>query len=175
MKKVKSSIKRKFAEHLVNKTLEKIDRWALRELSVMSKNSAYPIIFQTGSRTYIIGAHELNHITDRCYRVTYDGRLVHDFFNQKAATLYCVCFKLGLSPLAIELLRLDQNLSKAESDFYNYATRLKSINKGTDDFKRQLWITRYTEAKEAVKIAREDLKKTLESAKYNKVIEKITR
>lgn len=174
MKKVKSSIKRKLAEHLVNKTLEKMDRWALRELSVMSKNSAYPIIVQTGDRMYIIGAHELHHITERCYRVTYDGRLVHDFFNQKAATLYCVCHKLGLSSLSLELLRLDQTLSKAESDFYTYATRLKSINKGTDDFKRQLWITRYTEAKGSVKIAREDLKKTLESAKYIKVWDRIT-
>lgn len=173
MKKVKSSIKRKFAEHLVNKTIEKIDRWALRELTVMSKNSAYPIIFQTGKRTFIVGAHEVTQISDNCYRVVYDGRLVHDFYNQKAATLYCVCFKLSLSQLSIELLRLDQTLSKAEADFHNYATRLKSINKDTDDFKRQLWITRYSEAKDAVKIAREDLKKTLESAKYNKVWDRI--
>lgn len=173
MKKVKSSIKRKFAEHLVNKTIEKIDRWALRELSVMSKNSAYPIIFQTGKRHYIIGAHNLEQISDTCYRVMYDGRLIHDFYNQKAATLYCVCFKLGLSPLATELLRLDQTLSKAEADYVVYTTRLKSINKDTDDFKRQLWITRYSEAKDAVKIARGDLKKTLESAKYNKVWDRI--
>lgn len=173
MKKAKSSIKRKFAEHLVNKTLEKIDRWALRELSVMSKNFSYPIIFQTGKHQYIIGAHDLEHISDDCFRVSYDGRLVHDFYNQKAATLYCVCFKLGLSPLAIELLRLDQTLSKTEADFRNYAYRLKSINKDTDDFKRQLWITRYSEAKDAVRIAREDLKKTLGSAKYIKVWDRI--
>lgn len=174
MKKVKSSIKRKLAEHLVNKTLEKLDRWALRELSVMSKNSAYPIIFQTEKNQYIIGAHNLVQVNDRCYRVTIDGRLVHDFYNQKAATMYCVCFKMGLSAYTIELLRLDQSLSKAETDFYNYSSRLKSINKGTDDFKRQLWITRYSEARHAVKMAREDLKKTLESAKYNKVWDRIT-
>lgn len=174
MKKAKSSIKRKFAEHLVNKTLEKIDRWALRELSVMSKNSEYPIFFQTGKASYIVGAHHLVHVGDNCYRVTCDGRLIHDFYNQKAATLYCVCHKLGLVPLSLELLRLDQTLSKAESDFYNYATRLKTINKDTDDFKRQLWITRYSVAKDAVKIAREDMKKTLESAKYNKVWDRIT-
>lgn len=174
MKKAKSSIKRKFAEHLVNKTLEKLDRWALRELSVMSKNSAYPIFFQTGKGKYIIGAHTLEHINDHCYRVMLDGRLIHDFYNQKAATMYCVCFKLGLSPYTTELLRLDQTLGKAEAEFHNYATRLKSINKDTDDFKRQLWITRYSEAKDAVKIAREDLKKTLESAKYNKVWDRIT-
>ena len=173
MKKVKSSIKRKFAEHLVNKTLEKLDRWALRELTVMSKNSAYPIIFQTGKNTFIVGSHVIEQISINCYRVTIDDRLVHDFYNQKAATLYCVCFKLGLSHYAIDLLRLDQTLSKAESDFHNYATRLKTINKDTDDFKRQLWITRYSEAKSAVGVAREDLKKTLESAKYIKVWDRI--
>lgn len=174
MKKAKSSIKRKFAEHLVNKAIEKIDRWALRELSVMSKNSAYPIIFQTGKRHYIIGAHDLEHVSEDCYRVRYDGRLVHDFYDQKAATLYCVCHKLGLSPLSLELLRLDQTLSKAEADFHNYSTRIKTINKGTDDFKRQLWFTRFSEAKDAVRIARADLKKTLQSTKYIKVWDQIT-
>jgi hypothetical protein len=173
MKKVKSSIKRKLAEHLVDKTLEKLDRWALRELSVMSKNSAYPIIFQTGKRTFIVGAHEIEHIGEHCYRVNYDGRLIHDFYSQKAATLYCVCFKLGLSELSLEMLRLDQSLSKAEADFHIYAAKLKTINKDTDDFKRQLWITRYSVAKDAVKIAREDLKKTLGSAKYIKVWDRI--
>ena len=57
-----------------------------------------------------------------------------------------------------------------------YVQNSKKINKKTtkpDAFKLQLWDARYLEIKSQLKMAREELEKSLQSAKYCKIWEKI--
>ena len=86
---------------------------------------------------------------------------------------YAVFEKMKLYSSSEKLLTADKKLVLANSDFDFFTAKLIKINKKTDEFKAQLWRSRYLESKSKVKFARQELEKRLLSAKYNKLWDRI--
>lgn len=99
------------------------------------------------------------------------GVKVHTFYSRAAAIFYCVLTALYQFRLADRILRADQETARRYEDTEFYREKLNSKTAKLDDFKKQLYNTRYYESKLSLANARRELEESLESAKYIKIWE----
>ena len=74
---------------------------------------------------------------------------------------------------ADKLLQADSDAARSNADYEFYTSKVAKINAKTDNFKAQLWRSRYLESRSKFIAARQELEKRLLSAKYNKVWDQI--
>ena len=172
MKTDKSSTKRKLGEKLVDLALAKVDAWTVNELSNLGQKLNYPICLKISETEYWVGTHKIFHEGPNHWKVIHNDKLVHDFYNQQAAVFYSVYYKCKLYKSADSMLWADQSVVKADTEVKIYSAKLAK-GKKIDEFKYQLWVTKLEKAQSELELAKKDLKKNLELAKYNKIWDKI--
>jgi hypothetical protein len=152
--------------------MAKVDSWTVKELVNIGHNTEYPICLQISQNEYWVGTHKIFHIGPNHWRVEHNDKLVHEFYSQQAAIFYAVYYKCKLYKSADALLWSDQAVVKSDTEVKLYSSKLAN-NKKVDEFKYQLWVTMLDKARSELELARKDLKKNLDLAKYNKIWEKI--
>lgn len=166
-----SSIKSDLGKLLVNLAVHKVEDWARKEFNSIRHHSKLPVFLELNEKTWAIGTYELEQLGAHKWRVTRDDKLVHIFYNKQAAVYYTVLSKLRYFKTADSLLVQDSKVGKYCTDFEFYSTRLKSTK--IDNFRYQLFLSKYLEAKSKFDLSRLELEKTLQNAKYNKIWDNI--
>jgi hypothetical protein len=163
MSKAKSTTKNKSSEFDV----EKIRRFTQTELDKLA-NSELPICYQIGS-DILVGRNKVVKINEKCWRVIEEGQQVFDFFNRKDAIFYCIAVHRKQLTIAKEIRDNDSLLNRLEFDAALYRIRYKKSQENGDTWGEEYYSTRYTETMQRIELTKQEIKKTLNLAKYIKV------
>lgn len=168
-----SSIKNDLGKFLINLAIDRVDKWAQKEFAILRHNQNIPFCIPITPTSWIVGSYEIDQQGPTAFSVKRDDKLIHVFYSKQSAIFYAVFSKLHYYNMADKLLLKDQKVSKCYNDleFYSKKLRLEKIIK--NDFKYQLYYSRYLEAKSLFNLSLEDLEKTLSLAKYYKIWDKI--
>jgi hypothetical protein len=172
MNKVESIIKEELGQTLVDLAVKEIKAWAKKELNYLRYALDYPVFVQLNSNTLVVG--KFNVITKNEYNhiVKQENKIIHNFYSKKAAILFCTLDRLNYDKISRDLLERDKKVAKFHDELEMYTAKLKQ-KKSTENFKRDLWISRYLESKAQFRVALTELKKTIRNAKYMKIWDKI--
>ncbi len=171
MKTANSSTKNELGKFLVDLALDKINHWANKELTNLKYDKEFPICVSMSSKEWAIGNYNIEQVGQHSWKVSQDKQTVHVFYSKQAAMFYPVFTIMQYYKTADNLLRTDQEVAKLSDEMLFYSSKL--AKRSTDSFKQQLWEAKYINAKAKYKNAKLDLEKTLNSAKYCKIWEKI--
>lgn len=166
-----SSTKNELGKFLVSLALDKIESWASTELTLLKNNVDFPICLQLSGSSWAIGNYYVTHMGQNRWRVTHDDELIHVFYSRQASMFYPVFMILHYYKTADNLLKADREAAKLSDEMQFYSAKLAKNNH--DSFKQQLWEAKYINARAKYRYAKSDLEKTLNSAKYCKIWEKI--
>ncbi len=173
MKTVNSSIKSDLGKFLVEIAINKIATWAAFEFNQLRNNKQFPICIQTTKNTWAIGNFTVKNLGAQTWPLYHDGKFIHEFYSKQAAMFYAVFETMQMYKIAETLLQSDKDLAYANTDLQLYTKKLSCITRKTDSFKIQLWRSRYLQSKAKFNYAREELEKRLQTAKYNKIWDRI--
>jgi len=171
MKTAASSTKSELGKLLVDLAIDQINTWANKELKILKHTAGFPVCVSTGTNSWLIGSFNIKQFGAHSWQVTHDTNLVHVFYSKQAAMFYSVFTTGQYYKTADNLLKADQEVAKLSDEMQFYSGKLAKRN--TDSFKHQLWEAKYINARAKYKSAKSELEKTLNSAKYCKIWEKI--
>ena len=154
---------------LVDVAIERAEHWFRDEFEVIRNQSDRPVIIQLpdSKNSWAIGRFQLDQLGDHTWHLHNGDRINYKFYNKKAAILYAILTQQHRYTSADAIVRLDQIVAKQKDELVFFSKKL--ANKRADYFSIQLYETRYIDSKVKYTIAREELEKTLNHAKYIKV------
>ena len=161
MKPAKSTIKNEF-------DLEKISSLTEVELARLSQNEL-PFCYQIGKDTLMVGRSKVTKESDNCWRVFEEGQQVFDFFTRKDAIFYCIAVHKKQYVLAKDIKENDSILGQLEFEAILYRRRYKQANENKDGWGSEYYSNRYTETIRRIEQTKQELKKSLNLAKYIKL------
>lgn len=165
MKTEKSSTKNESVEFDV----EKIRRFTQQELQRLAdQKQELPFCFQIGTDV-LVGHHRVVKVDERCWRVYERGVQGFDFFTRKDAIFYCIALHKNQPQLAKEIYTKDNLLNRLEFDAALYRQRFKKAEAKNDDWGSELYSNKYIETMRRIEQTKQELKKSINSAKYIKV------
>ena len=150
----------------------KLDAWARKEYNKLPQHS-YPIFLEITDKSWLVGSYTLTQLGQHSWQLVQDDKIVHIFYSKQAAVFYAVFTKFKQYSTADNILTADRTTAKLKDELDFYTGKLAKNRKSTDSFKLQLWQSRYVDTKTRFQSAREELEKRLNSAKYNKIWDKI--
>jgi len=171
MNKVESIIKEELGKTLIDLTVKHVKDWVKKELKYCKYTSKTIIIFPLNNKNTLIGNFLLTELDNSIFEVKKEHKKIHEFYNQKAAILYCIFENLKKFDISFEILCLDNKVGASYKDLEFY--KIKIHSKQNDLFKRQLYISRYNQSKSNFESYSRELKKCLTNAKYMKIWDKI--
>lgn len=163
MKPVKSSIKNESVEF----DIEKIRRFTETELSRLA-DQKLPFCYQIGT-DILVGHSKVVKIDDKCWRVFENDLAIFDFFSRKDAIFYCIAVHQRQLHIAKEIRDNDALLNRLEFDAALYRHRFKTANTRQDEWEMELYSNKYLETMRRIEQTKQELKKSINSAKYIKV------
>lgn len=172
MNKVESIIKEELGKTLVDLVIKDIRNWAKKEVNYLRYALNVPVMLPVSNQLYVINEYTINITNDTNHVVKREGKLIHNFLNKKAAILYVALEKTRNYTLSQELLNKDKIAGKMHNELYFYGNKITNF-KQIDNFKKELWISRYAESRAQYQRAKRDLEKTIANAKYIKIWDKI--
>lgn len=172
MNKVESLIKEELGKTIIDLALREIKTWAKKELNYLRYTLDYKVVIPVNKKSYLIGNHLILFKDKYSYLLKRDNKLIHNFYNKKAAILYVILERTGKYKFAKELLEQDKKVRNYYFDLTFYTNKLTKKSK-KDFFKKDLFMSRYLESKAQYKQALKDLEKSISNAKYMKVWDRI--
>lgn len=151
-----SSVRRSETE-----ALRKVTEWTKRQLDDLRKNSRIPICVELSNGDYTVGTRRVTKVSNVCWRV---GTI--EFGDKRSAIYYCVLMHQEKVLEAKELFEVDWAVSKLDSDKSLFRVRLDNAHLADDQFKIDLYSSRYEDAKRRLAVAKRDLEKIISKAKY---------
>ena len=156
---------------LVDVAMRRAESWLRDEFEQIRNNPKHPIIAPNpdskNKNSWVIGRFQLDRLNDHMWHLHNGDRIDYIFYNRKAAILYAILTQQQQFNSADSIVKLDQQVAKQKEELVYFSTRM--LNKKTPAFNLQLYETRYIDSKIKYTAAREELEKTLNHAKYNKV------
>jgi hypothetical protein len=167
MKMVKSITKNKSAEAF---DIEKIKRFTDKELGSLlnNGNNGLPLCYQVGTDV-LVGNYKVTKIHEKTWRVSEHNSQLFDFFSRKDAIFYCIALHKKQHQLAKDIKDSDELLSRLEFEAILYRHRYKQAQSKNDVWGEEFYTARYTETMNKVALAKKEIKKSLEIAKYIKL------
>ena len=155
-------------------TTQYLKYWTTNELKRLTLNESLPVCLPLGNRGFLIGYYKVLSINQYCWRVLdHNDELVNDFGRKLSAVFYCLTTQANKLNLAREILTADSQVSRLETDQENYANTRRISLKKKDYFRADLANMRYINTRYQLHHANEELEKTINTAKYLKVQEKL--
>jgi hypothetical protein len=143
--------------------------WAKSEANRLLNTEQVPLIIPTKTG-YKVGRFNVELHPGPCWIVTdYHGEKPLHFAEKRAAVLYCIHYQLRKFKQAEDVLLQDRTFAKLHNDFICYVHSIKMAVKRGDMFAVDVAIARRDETKHKLEVARNDLQKTLNQAKYIKI------
>lgn len=161
-------------EQAARATTEYLKEWTDRELQDLVLNQKIPVCLPIGDRGFLIGRYRMYPIGKHTWRVLDNNQeFVHDFSRKLSAVFYCLTTQLNKLNLAREILTADTAVGKLELDQDYYMYSIKNYTKKQDFFRVDLAKLRYIQAEHDLGFANQELEKTINTAKYLKVQERL--
>jgi hypothetical protein len=155
-------------------TTQYLKAWTDRELRYLAINKNIPVCLPIGDHGFLIGRYKLEKLHDNCWRVSdINNCVINDFTSKISAASYAFAEHLNHLNLARSLLKADSVVSKLEIDQYYYQNTIKISLKKQDYFRADLAKLRYLDCNLQLQSARRELEKTINTAKYLKVQERL--
>lgn len=158
---------------LVNLAIDKINHWAKSEINYIRHALEKPVLIPISDNLWVIGNYAIHTIDNHRFKVTKDKITIHTFYSKKAAVFYAALDKAKQYKIADKLLEADTRVSRLYDECEFYSKKI-AANRKKDNFKLELWSNRYQNFKMQLHPAKNDLEKTLRSAKYMKIWESLT-
>lgn len=158
---------------IIDLALDKIKNWTKQEYRRLRSRARVPLCIEINKNTWTIDDYVIRHQGAHIYKVDLNGLFVHAFYSRAAAIFYCALTALHQFRLADKILRADQETARRYEDTEFYREKLNSKTIKLDEFRKQLYNTRYYESKLSLANARRELEESLESAKYIKIWENL--
>lgn len=168
-----SSIKNDLGKFLIDLALHKVENWATKEFNSLRHNTDFPVCVPLDNNSWCVGPYIIKNQGPNKWEVSIDSRFIHTFYSKQAAMFYAVFDKLQYYKTADKILNQDAKVAKVFTDIEIYGTKLKNPKVLKDPFKNQLYTSRFLEAKSMFSLHKSELEKTLTSAKYNKIWDRI--
>lgn len=161
-------------EQAARATTEYLKEWTDRELQHLVLEQKIPVCLPIGDRGFLIGRYQMRPIGNHTWRVLDNNQeFVHDFSRKLSAVFYCLTTQLNKLNLAREILTADTSVGKLELDQDYYMYSIKNYTKKQDFFRVDLAKLRYIQAQHDLRFANQELEKTINTAKYLKVQERL--
>jgi hypothetical protein len=166
MKKARSSTKqeKELRDIVLNLGVAYIKRFTTKELNKF-KNE--PVVIPAGNYRFFVGPYVVNGVHKDCWEVSKDGQYVHNFLSKLNAILYCTSCIRDQYEQSCEIKKWDNRLGNLNNDLIYYARHIKLEQRRGDTEKKEMLTNRYIDAKLQQKNAVANLRKTINSAKYN--------
>jgi hypothetical protein len=146
----------------VNFGIQYIKHWTDKQLKTYITE---PVVIPIGNYGFLIGPYIVTGKSKTCWSTKQqDGKFIHDFVSKTNAVLYCIRAMQNKSD-AYDILELDRQLGKLDNDIVFYQN---TLNCTKNQFKNEITLNRYIDAKLQRRNVLNILKKTLISAKYLK-------
>ena len=161
-------------EQAAKVTTEYLKEWTDRELRHLVVDQKLPVCLPLGAHGFLIGRYQMRPEGKHTWRVLDNNQdFVHDFSRKLSAVFYCLTTQLNKLNLAREILIADNIVGKLEMDQDHYMHSIKSYTKKQDFFRVDLARMRFIQADLQLKFAVGELEKTINTAKYLKVQERL--
>ena len=128
-----------------------------------------PVIVPVNSG-YMVGKHTVKSVDGSWHVYNVWHEFMHSFSNKKSAIYWCLLQTLGKLNHSKTLLDQDHWYTKCEQDRLHYIRSRRRAVAQKDFFKVDIWDARLSKNQNVLEIAKNDLEKTLSSAKYLKGI-----
>ena len=161
-------------EQAARATTEYLKEWTDRELQHLVLEQKIPVCLPIGDRGFLIGRYQMRPEGKHAWRVLDNNQeFVHDFSRKLSAVFYCLTTQLNKLNLARSILLADTEVGKLEVDQDYYMYSMKNYTKKQDFFRADLAKMRYINAQQQLVFANQELEKTINTAKYLKVQERL--
>jgi hypothetical protein len=165
---VKSNTTKKYdnlPKSITNYGYQRVSEWTKRELAELQVNSDLPLAIPLTNGGYMVGTFKIEKVSASCWQVNDIS-----FTNKSAAIYYCAMTHMLQFNAADELCETDQRVSRFELDKNLFRYRLDNAHTEGDQFKIDLFSSRYEQAKQQLVYAKQELEKIIQKAKYNKIL-----
>jgi len=147
--------------------LRRVTEWTRNELLDLQKNSKLPICMALQNGDYLVATFKVEKVSDICWRV--EGT---DFTDKRSAIFYCSLMHLGRVAEAKELRRIDSYVGQLDLDKSMFRIRLDAAHTNRDQFKIDLYSSRYEETKGKLRIVKQELESSV--ARIKQLIRKLS-
>jgi hypothetical protein len=151
----------------VDLAIHKIENWTESHLINLRKSKDFPLCFPISNIRWIVGLFTIEKKDDKCWEVIKDNRLIHEFYSRQSAFFYTIFDSTRYYSISQNLLNSDRNCAKYSNEIDLFSSKLMTKNLSKD--RREFLIIRLTNAKIEFEKARNELKKSLNRAKYHKL------
>jgi hypothetical protein len=169
----RSSIKSELGKFIVDAGVHKVDTWAQSAFNNIRHDGEFPLCIPLTQNSWVIGPYELHNLGSHKWQIIQGDKAIHTFYSKQAAVFYAVLSKLHKYKTADNILLQDGKVAKCLNDVEIYTSKLQQQRVKQDAFRYQLYTSKYMEAKSSFDMHKLELEKTLTSAKYMKIWEKI--
>jgi hypothetical protein len=170
----KLGFSRKQVDQAAELTTLYLKTWTEQEFKNLTHNQKLPVIWPLGSHGFLVGRKRIEKLNDFTWRVLdHNNDTEFDFSRRISAVFYCLTDQINKINLSREILRADWLVGKLELDVKTYANTMRKNIKRKDYFRADLAELRLINCQFQLDSAIQELKKTLNTAKYLKVQERL--
>jgi hypothetical protein len=145
---------------ITNYGYDKISSWTKRELHSLQSNSELPICVALQNGDYTVATYYIK----KCVGMWAVNEL--EFNSKLAAIYYCSLCHLARFMDAEQIYRLDRTIGNLEFDKMVFRDKLDAAHLLQDQFKIDLYSSRFDETKRKLAVAKQDFTKKMSQAKY---------
>jgi hypothetical protein len=154
----------KQTDRIVDYGLQRVTEWTKKELEELQKTSETPIIIPLQNGNYIVATNIVEKINNSCWKVN-----DLEFTDKRSAIFYCALNHVKLQKQAAELFAVDQKVGRYDFDKVVFRSKLDKAHALGDQFRIDLFSSRFEEAKAHLAVAKQELEKIISKAKYQKL------
>jgi hypothetical protein len=143
---------------------ERVSEWTKRELAKLQEDSDLPLAVPLQNGGYMVATYKIDKISASCWKV---GNI--EFTDKRTAIYHCALTHMRMYSEAEDLFEVDQRVNRYELDKTLFRQRLDNAHSVGDQFKIDLYSSRYENAKQQFSLSKQELEKILSKAKYNKI------
>lgn len=158
------------AEVMTQVMMGLLEHWSKEELVRLSA-SGRVYCMRTGRDSFQIGNYDLHRRNDMWHVDARTSSETLDFFNKQAAVLYCFYSSRNKYHTARELMLDDKSFGLLQRELELLYEHLKRAVERKDSWKQDLYLARLSWTRPMLEVARDNLQKKINSAKYTKVWE----
>jgi len=146
-----------------------VKNFTYNELYQILRTSDGSLVYTSDGKEYFVGRYVIARTQDTWTVLTHLGDVQHEFQSKSAAIFYSMALMKSRVNLADQLAKTDYAvlINKAQLEMHNQM--LKTALKKKDAFKSELLAAKRSDSKYKYTMAKEELEKTLNMAKYLKL------
>lgn len=155
-------------DHVFTQTVKFLHTWTQREIHKLAQVGNVVILPGKNKNSYQIGKYTLHRYNDTCWTVSNDDKKIQDFYDRRAAVLYCLHTHNKYSRKSEETRMLDADVGKLAQDIANYQLHSEHARKNKNWFLYDTMQARISEISSKLDYVQDQLEKSLKWAKYMK-------